>query len=86
MIDLKHTVKLKQFDTYFEPLLIDVIDFETNQILHSKTSIPKLARLLNIQSRVIHNFLSRKSKRGYYENLTTKKRYIFKLSKDESKI
>lgn len=29
MIDLKHTVNLKQFDTYFEPLLIDVIDFET---------------------------------------------------------
>jgi hypothetical protein len=83
MIDLTKTVNLKQFDTYFEPLLIDVIDFETKELIHTKTSIPKVARLLNIQSRVIHNFLTRKSKRGYYENLTTKKRYIFKLSKDE---
>jgi hypothetical protein len=81
MIDLKATVNLKQFDTYFEPLLIDVIDFETKQVLHTKTSIPKVARLLNIQPRVIHNFLTRKSKRGYYENLTTKKRYIFKTWK-----
>jgi hypothetical protein len=81
MIDLTKTVNLKQFDTYFEPLLIDVIDFETKEVLHSKISIPKAARLLNIQSRVIHNFLNRKSKRGYYENLTTKKRYIFKTWK-----
>jgi hypothetical protein len=78
MIDLTKTVNLKQFDTYFEPLLIDVIDFETKEIIYSKNSIPKVARYLNIQSRVIHNFLTRKSKRGYYENLTTKKRYIFK--------
>jgi hypothetical protein len=84
MIDLTQTVNLKQFDTYFEPLLIDVIDFETNQILHSKTSIPKVARLLNIQSRVIHNFLIRKSKRGYCEHFKTKKRYIFKKA-NESK-
>jgi HD superfamily phosphohydrolase YqeK len=81
MIDLTKTVNLKQFDTYFEPLLIDVIDFETKEIIHSKISIPKAARYLNIQSRVIHNFLTRKSKRGYYENLTTKKRYIFKTWK-----
>jgi hypothetical protein len=81
MIDLTKTVNLKQFDTYFEPLLIDVIEFETKEMIYTKTSIPKVARLLNIQSRVIHNFLSRKSKRGYYENLTTKKRYIFKLIK-----
>jgi hypothetical protein len=81
MIDLTKTVNLKQFDTYFEPLLIDVYDFETKKIIYTKTSIPKVARLLNIQSRVIHNFLTRKSKRGYYENLTTKKRYIFKLWK-----
>jgi hypothetical protein len=81
MIDLTKTVNLKQFDTYFEPLLIDVIDFETKEVLHSKISIPKAARLLNIQPRVIHNFLTRKSKRGYYENLTTKKKYIFKTWK-----
>jgi hypothetical protein len=81
MIDLTKTVNLKQFDTYFQPLLIDVIDFETKEIIYTKTSIPKVARLLNIQSRVIHNFLTRKSKRGYYENLTTKKRYIFKTWK-----
>jgi hypothetical protein len=81
MIDLTKTVNLKQFDTYFEPLLIDVIDFETKELIHSKISISKVARLLNIQSRVIHNFLSRKSKLGYYENITTKKRYIFKTWK-----
>jgi hypothetical protein len=81
MIDLTKTVNLKQFDTYFQPLLIDVIDFETKEIIYTKISIPKVARLLNIQSRVIHNFLTRKSKKGYYENITTKKRYIFKTWK-----
>lgn len=84
MIDLTKTVNLKQFDTYFEPLLIDVIDFETKELIHTKVSIPKVARLLNIQSRVIHNFLIRKSKRGYCEHFKTKKRYIFKKA-NESK-
>jgi hypothetical protein len=82
MIDLTQTVNLKQFDTYFEPLLIDVIDFETKEVIHSKTSIPKVARYLNIQPRVIHNFLIRKSKKGYCEHFKTKKRYIFKKANE----
>lgn len=84
MIDLTKTVNLKQFDTYFEPLLINVIDFETKELIYSKISIPKAARLINIQPRVIHNFLTRKSKRGYCEHFKTKKRYIFKKA-NESK-
>lgn len=81
MIDDKHTVGLKQFDANFEPIIIDVIDFESKEVLHSQITIPKAARCLNIQPRTIHNFISRKSKRGYCEINSTKKKYIFKKSK-----
>ena len=76
--------KVKQ-DNFFESVLIDVIDFETNEILYTNTKLQKVARLLNIRHMNIYNYIYRKSQRGYYENRKTKKRYIFKLSKDESK-
>jgi hypothetical protein len=82
MINLNSSVKQ---DNFFESVLIDVIDFETNEILYTNTNLRKVARLLNIRHMNIHNFIYRKTKRGYYENQKTKKRYIFKLSKNESK-
>lgn len=81
MISLKSSVKK---DNFFESVLIDVIDFETKEVLFSKINITKTARLLGISNGVVDKHLKRKNIKGYYENRKTKKRYIFKLRKDDN--
>lgn len=64
----------------FKPILITVIDYDTNKIILSSVSITKASRIINVNISSISNFLIG-TKREYYQNKKTKKKYIFEINK-----
>ena len=81
MISLKSTIK---FEDNFTEKLIDVIDYETKELLFTKISMSKASKKINVKHSTISIYIGRNGKKPFYENKKTKKRYIFKLSKDEN--